>query len=258
MDSQKGRFVTGVIEDAFKKRVYFVRKGFLNHLVKYRIDIVSGRAFVISSQNAIDFAKKKNLIEYFWRFEVPPAKQQDKPKGNFSNFKWANTNIQKNEEQKLAVKNIVNCTAFPFPYVVFGPPGTGKTTILVEAIVQILKMKPGSKVLVTSQSNATCDEIGTRLLNFLSRSKIYRWYAKSMIRKFEELNPNLARTSNIRNRELENVSYEEFMSFDVVIVTLISSKLIHRAMISSNHFDYIFIDECASTVEPESLIPITG
>ena len=28
--------------------------------------------------------------------------------------------------------------------------------------------------------------------------------------------------------------------------------------IRTNHFNYIFIDECAATIEPESLIPITG
>jgi hypothetical protein len=38
-------------------------------------------------------------------------------------FNWMNKSIGDNQEQMVAVQNIVNATARPFPYVVFGPPG---------------------------------------------------------------------------------------------------------------------------------------
>ena len=52
-------------------------------------------------------------------------------------FSWYDSKIANNEEQKQAVKNIVLGTSHPYPYLVFGPPGTGKTVTLVESIKQV-------------------------------------------------------------------------------------------------------------------------
>lgn len=45
--------------------------------------------------------------------------------------------INSNEEQKQAVQNIVYKTSGNAPFIIFGPPGTGKTMTIVEAIVQV-------------------------------------------------------------------------------------------------------------------------
>lgn len=49
--------------------------------------------------------------------------------------------MKENAEQKQAVINILNRTAYPAPYILFGPPGTGKTATLVELICQVFMMK---------------------------------------------------------------------------------------------------------------------
>ena len=43
-------------------------------------------------------------------------------------------NIGNNKEQKQAVENIVFGNSLPYPYLVFGGPGSGKTKTIVEAI----------------------------------------------------------------------------------------------------------------------------
>jgi len=48
-------------------------------------------------------------------------------------------------------------------FVLQGPPGTGKTTTLAEIIVQILKVKPDARILVSSQSNVAVNHILTRV-----------------------------------------------------------------------------------------------
>ena len=52
---------------------------------------------------------------------------------NFRSFYDRNLN----SEQKQAVQKIVSGSSRPAPYLVFGPPGTGKTVTLVEAIKQV-------------------------------------------------------------------------------------------------------------------------
>lgn len=42
-----------------------------------------------------------------------------------------------NFRQRAAVMRIIKAQCRPSPYVLFGPPGTGKTVTLVEAILQV-------------------------------------------------------------------------------------------------------------------------
>ena len=56
-----------------------------------------------------------------------------------------NRDIEKNVEQQHAIANILSssddgtngCYSTPPPYIIFGPPGTGKTVTVVESIKQV-------------------------------------------------------------------------------------------------------------------------
>lgn len=62
------------------------------------------------------------------------------------------------------------------PFVVFGPPGTGKTTTVVEIAAQMYRAK--KKLLVMAPSNAACDLFLSRLLEDggVPRSEALRVY----------------------------------------------------------------------------------
>ncbi|MEN9549407.1 MAG: hypothetical protein RIR12_1998 [Bacteroidota bacterium] len=69
------------------------------------------------------------------------------------------TNKNLNESQQQAVNAIVQNEDL---VIVHGPPGTGKTTTLIEAIVQLIHN--GEKVLVSAPSNTAVDNIAKGLL----------------------------------------------------------------------------------------------
>lgn len=82
-----------------------------------------------------------------------------------------NRSISTNPEQRNAVENIVFRRYNNGPYIVFGPPGTGKTITIVEAILQLVKKNPKIVILVCAPANAACDMLASKLIqsNFLSQ-----------------------------------------------------------------------------------------
>jgi superfamily I DNA and/or RNA helicase len=68
-------------------------------------------------------------------------------------------NKKLNESQQKAVAAITRNTNIT---IVHGPPGTGKTTTLIEAIIQLIKA--GEKVLVSAPSNTAVDNIAKGLI----------------------------------------------------------------------------------------------
>lgn len=234
----------------------------------FHVEFQPNRMSIRVAHRGVEDAITYNLTEYLSNFKGKSS--QKLPKSKFCKFQWMNKKV--NAEQRAAVKDIVNCSSFPAPYIVFGPPGTGKTSTIIEAIAQIIKLKPLAHILVTAKSNASCDEIGNRLLQFVSVNKMLRIYSPAFDSKPDKIDKNLQEISNFRRRFIcsckkrscpevspcDDPSYEEFYTARVVIATLTSCGRLVSANVKNDHFDYIFIDEAASECEPFTLVPITG
>jgi hypothetical protein len=89
---------------------------------KYYIRFTPNRACIRSALAAIELIRLNKLENYFEKFgyEVSYLKKNVQ---SYSSFVWENKSIASNKEQMLAIKNILNEKAYPYPYVVFGPPG---------------------------------------------------------------------------------------------------------------------------------------
>ena len=78
---------------------------------------------------------------------------------NESNYAISFTDKTLNESQKNAVKSILSNDSI---LIVHGPPGTGKTTTLTEAILQLIK--EDKKVIISAPSNAATDHLALQLV----------------------------------------------------------------------------------------------
>ena len=60
------------------------------------------------------------------------------------------------------------------PYIIFGPPGTGKTVTITEAIKQIWKSNNRANIVATAPSNSAADLLARRLIENVPKTQILR------------------------------------------------------------------------------------
>ena len=189
-----------------------------------------------------------------------------------------------NKSQEEAVNKVLRAKDVA---VVHGPPGTGKTTTLVEAIQATLMREP--QVLVCAQSNMAVDwisekltERGINVLRVGNPSRVTdRMLASTYERRFEahsdypllwqvrknirELQASRRRGSSeayhqkiarLKSRAVElelRINNDLFSEARVVASTLVGSG---NRVLDGRRFSTLFVDEAAQALEAATLIPL--
>ncbi|CAH0546603.1 unnamed protein product [Brassicogethes aeneus] len=212
---------------------------------KFFVEFGFNRRPLKVTHQAVDLIKKHNIASYFFP-ETSTIEIR-----NTSSLVYFNKNL--NQEQKLAVQNILNVK--DVPYLLFGPPGTGKTYTLVEAILQVHKTNNNSKILVCTPSNASANEITSRLAKYLPQSSLFRLlgsiYGHDKQNTFKNTNVN-------KNGEFFMPSTKELLKYRILLTTVVTAARLLNGGIPDGHFTYVFIDESGYATETETLIPVAG
>uniref|UniRef100_A0A667YAV5 RNA helicase n=1 Tax=Myripristis murdjan TaxID=586833 RepID=A0A667YAV5_9TELE len=164
--------------------------------------------------------------------------------------------LERNPEQYKAVQHIVAGSSKPAPYLVFGPPGTGKTVTLVEAIKQIEKTQASCHILACAPSNSAADLLCKKILEHVEERKVFRMYASSREPKF--VPDELKACSNLEGEIYKYPAKEELMNYKIMVTTLLTAGRLVTGNIPAGHFTHIFVDEAGHAIETECLVPLAG
>jgi len=136
-------------------------------------------------------------------------------------------------------------TSGPSPFIIFGPPGTGKTVTLVETCLQLLAYKAGSTLLLTAPSNAAADLLCECLAPHVDpASRMLRLIAPSRMKT--DVSPTVKRFSHEVMGFFACPELTELRKFRVVISTMISASILGGVGLEKGHFSHIFVDEVRS------------
>lgn len=164
-----------------------------------------------------------------------------------------------NEEQTCAVEMILGCKGAP-PYVIHGPPGTGKTMTLVEAVLQLYTTRKDARILVCAASNSAADHVLQKLINketpVVQEHEIFRLNATS--RSYEDVPSDLIHFCFFEDLVFKCPPFQALWRYRIIISTYMSASLPYAEGIRRGHFSHIFLDEAGQASEPETMVPLSN
>eukprot|EP00163_Fabomonas_tropica_P032640 TRINITY_DN8299_c0_g1_i1.p1 TRINITY_DN8299_c0_g1~~TRINITY_DN8299_c0_g1_i1.p1 ORF type:complete len:1161 (-),score=257.62 TRINITY_DN8299_c0_g1_i1:2036-5518(-) len=154
------------------------------------------------------------------------------------------------------------------PFILFGPPGTGKTTTLVQTTLNILRTQPQARILITAPSNAAVDNFAERILAALDNSDKALPITRQSILRIQAYgrtgHPGISEgIKAISYRDKNDGSYS-FPPLDIVnkarviFTTCTMASCLPRVGLSADFFSYVIIDEAGQADEPEAMCSLIG
>uniref|UniRef100_A0A671PTU6 RNA helicase n=1 Tax=Sinocyclocheilus anshuiensis TaxID=1608454 RepID=A0A671PTU6_9TELE len=228
---------------------------FLDHVyvdnMKFSVEFTVNRLPLRLQHRAVHMAVQHELRDVLF-----PVGSRDVTPASPPALRLFNQHLERNPEQYSAVCNIVAGTSKPAPYLVFGPPGTGKTVTIVEAIKQVkLKNIPDAYILACAPSNSAADQLCEKLITsqHVDSRKIYRLYASSRDPKYIPEN-----NSNLEGEMIVFPCKEDLMCYKILVSTLVTTGRLVSGGFPVDHFSHIFVDEAGHAVELETIISVAG
>lgn len=153
-----------------------------------------------------------------------------------------------------AVTKSVHGLHTPLPFVIFGPPGTGKTVTMVEAVRHVAR-EEGSHVLVCTPSNDAADLYITRLAGVFASHEMLRLNAPS--RDPRDLDPVTAKYSRWSPQgSFAFPADDELKRFRIVVATCVTGGTPYELGVAQDHFSHVFVDEAGQAIDYELQVSV--
>lgn len=106
-----------------------------------------------------------------------------------------------NEHQSRVLYSICTSTHGNSPYILKGPPGTGKTRLIAKTVKQLLEMNSNIRVLMTAPSNMAADMLAEKIMD-----------------EFDEFGDGVLNSGNVlRLRSINNDYFGRDKKFDPIV-----------------------------------------
>uniref|UniRef100_A0A7E4ZYT6 RNA helicase n=1 Tax=Panagrellus redivivus TaxID=6233 RepID=A0A7E4ZYT6_PANRE len=178
-------------------------------------------------------------------YPVPPPK--------FSASRKPSTGL--NAEQQMAIDEMIRDDTDSM-FMLFGPPGTGKTFTLIKAIVELVRT--GGRVLICTPSNKAADVIACGILNEGINS-LHRHVSRTLDPMMvpAELRSHAGIHMNGQQALFTAEDAINLDEYDVVVTTLGSTPALRKSMTTARReFSHIVVDEAGQAAEMEVWMPL--
>ncbi|KAJ3818044.1 P-loop containing nucleoside triphosphate hydrolase protein [Lentinula raphanica] len=190
---------------------------------------------------------------------------------------WVDSGL--NVEQRAAA-TIISKYQSPVPFLISGPPGTGKTRTVVETVHQILQTQPEAHILLCAPSNPATDTLALRLGTSLQPGDMLRLNDPN--RTFAEVPDSIRQFCYVEDDKFSLPPWKMLMRYRVVVTSCLDASILvdsgctnimscaleehtvsslhpHRKIKHQvvPHWTHLLIDEAAQGSEPELLIPVS-